>query len=93
MKDLILKIVTPEGALTPVECDSVHLTVCDNQKGIGGGSYGIKKGHIEPLFSLGKGEIKAFLDSQAVFSAKCGSGFANVKENTVTAVVEACEKL
>ena len=90
---MVLKIVTPEGALTPVECDSVHLTVCDNKKGSGGGSYGIKKGHIEALFSLGKGEIKAFLDSEAIFSAKCGSGFANVKENTVTAVVEACELL
>ena len=31
MEEVILKIVTPKVSYGPYECDSIHLTVCDNE--------------------------------------------------------------
>ena len=88
MDGLRLQIVTPKGALLPVSCDSIRLTVCDGRKGKGGGSYGIRKGHTKALFSLDVGEIRAFLSGKAVFAGQNGRGFATVERDVVTAVVE-----
>lgn len=88
MSELTLNIVSPKGVFGPVYCDSVQLTVCDDLKGKGGGSYGIRSGHIESLLTLDKGIIKAFLEGKNILTAKCDCGFATVKNNTVTAVVE-----
>ena len=91
MSRLILKLVTPEAALEPVPCDSVHLTVCDDAKGKGGGSYGIRPGHTKTLFALDAGPIRAFLDGTCIFSGRTGGGFATVDGDAVTAVVESFE--
>lgn len=88
MGKLTFYIYTPSGVHGPFVCDSVHLTVCDNTSGKGGGSYGIRAGHTKALLSLDKGNIEAFLGGEKVMAAKCGCGFATVENNTVTAVVE-----
>lgn len=88
MGELTLNIISPKGVYGPVNCDSVQLTVCDDLNGKGGGSYGIRSGHIESLLTLDKGLIKAFLDGKNILTAKCDCGFATVKNNAVTAVVE-----
>lgn len=88
MGELTLNIVSPKGVYGPVHCDSVQLTVSDDLNGKGGGSYGIKRGHIESLLTLDKGLIKAFLDGKNILTASCDCGFATVRNNTVTAVVE-----
>ena len=88
MDELILKIITPEKSLEAVKCESIRLPVCDNEKGKGAGSYGIRKGHIESLLAVEAGEVKAFSGSELVFSGKCAEGFANVKNNIVTVVVD-----
>ncbi|MGN1316222.1 MAG: hypothetical protein ACI4VW_04075 [Acutalibacteraceae bacterium] len=88
MKKLTLKVVTPNQAVESVECDSIQLTVSDNEKGKGGGSYGIKQGHVESIISLNEGVIKAFLNGKTVLCGKSKGGFATVKNNTVTAVVD-----
>lgn len=89
MSELILNIVTPNGARDPIRCDSVRLTVCDDLNGRGGGSYGIRAGHARSLLSLDKGDVRAFLSGQNVLTGESGIGFAAVERNTVTVVTEA----
>lgn len=86
--ELTLIIVTPAGAAQPVQCDSVHLTVCDDLQGRGGGSYGIRAGHTKTLLALEKGSLAAFVSGETVLAGKSGSGFATVDKDVVTAVVE-----
>lgn len=90
MGQLTLHIVTPKGSMEPIACDSIHLTICDDVNGRGGGSYGIRSGHAKALLSLEKGETKAFLAGKKVFLAECGGGFATVDRDEVTVVVEEC---
>lgn len=88
MEEVILKIVTPKVSYGPYECDSIHLTVCDNESMQGGGSYGIRKGHAKALMVLECGNIRVFRDGQLLIEGKSGCGFATVENNQVTAVVE-----
>lgn len=92
MGELTLKIVTPVGGYGPYACDSIHLTVSDSAKGKGGGSYGIRAGHIKSLLSLQKGEISAYRRGEKVLAGMCGNGFATVAQNVVTVVVEEYEE-
>ena len=87
-----LIIATPKGSLSPVECDSVHLNISDDAKGKSGGNYGIRKGHVNALFSLEEGNVSALLNGETVFSGKTGKGFATVDNDVVTVVVEKFSK-
>ena len=88
MSKLTLTIVTPKGTRGPVSCDSIHLKICDDMNGKGGGSYGIKAGHTKSLLSLEKGVIEAFLMGEKILTGECDVGFATVNQNVVTVVVE-----
>lgn len=89
MGELALRIVTAKGAQAPVRCDGVHLTVCDGQNGRGGGSCGIRPGHIKAVFSLAEnGKVTAWLAGTSVFTGRCGGGFATVDKDVVTVVTE-----
>lgn len=92
MGSLSLIIATPKGSLQPIKCDSVHLTVSGDAKGRKGGSYGIRQGHVNAVFSLERGTITALLNGDTVFSANTSKGFAAVNQDTVTAVIENYEK-
>ncbi len=92
MNEISLKIVTPTGAFEPIACDSVHLNVGDDKLGKGGGSYGIRKGHVDSMLLLCSGTLTAFLGGKCIFTAETGSGFATVENNTVTVTVENCIK-
>ena len=83
-----LIIATPKGSILPIECDSVHLNICEDIKGKNGGNYGIRKGHAKALFSLEKGDVTALLNGKTVYSATTTKGFATVDNNVVTVVVE-----
>ncbi len=91
MAELVLNIVTPTGSCDPVTCDSIHLTVSDNAQGRGGGSYGIRAGHMEALLTLDEGTVKAFLSGKKILEGKSGCGFAIVAHNAVTVVAETYE--
>ena len=89
MGQLTLKIVTTEGAGEPVPCQSVHLTVCDDETGRGGGSCGIRPGHARAVFSLAEdGRVTALREGKSVFSGRCAGGFAAVDGGQVTVVTE-----
>lgn len=85
---LTLRIISKDGCETPVECDSVHLTVADDNMGQGGGSMGIRSGHIKSLISLDKGPVTAFIEGKEIFSRITDVGFATVENDTVTVVTE-----
>ena len=52
---LELIVLTPHGEAVDVHCDSVHLTVCDDETGHGGGQVGFHRGHLPAVLALGDG--------------------------------------
>ena len=89
---LTLRIVTAEGAGEAVRCDCVHLTVCDDGKGRGGGSCGIRPGHIRAIFSLAEeGGVTALQGGRRIFAGRCAGGFATVDRDEVTVVTDRFE--
>lgn len=93
MTELTLNIVTPKCTYGPFQCDSIHLTIGDDDKGKGGGDYGIRKGHAKSLLSLDTGVIKAFFLGENILTGKSGCGFATVDKDIVTVVIETFESI
>ena len=62
--------------------------LCDDNNGEGGGSVGIRTGHIKSLMSIEKGKVTADLEGKEVFSCTTQGGFATVENDTVTVVTE-----
>ena len=60
-------VLTPHGEAVDVHCDSVHLTVCDDETGHGGGQVGFHRGHLPAVLALGDGPADALLHGEAVF--------------------------
>ncbi len=85
---LVLKLLSPQGLLQQVECDSVNLCIVDDKNGKGSGSYGIRKGHAKALICLSKGKIEARDGGKVVLSKEVDGGFANVENDTVTVVAD-----
>ena len=85
---LTLKILSPDGVKGDVSCDSITLTVRDNEKGKGGGSYGIRTGHASSVIATDSGFISARLRGETVFSESFPGGTAFVADNTVTVLTE-----
>lgn len=81
---LTLTIVTPEKTFPDVRCDSILLTVKDNEKRQGGGSYGIKKGHAKALIATAPGYVSAKAGGEKIFFLHLGEGFAVVDKNHIT---------
>lgn len=75
---LELIVLTPHGEAVDVHCDSVHLTVCDDETGHGGGA-----GRLSPRPSsggarAGRRPADALLHGEAVFHTVVHGGFASV---------------
>ncbi len=92
MDKLTLHIVTPVGAGGRIACDSIRLTLSDDESGRGGGSYGVRPGHTKALLALGEGKIEAYLAGETVLSGVGGEGFATIEKNSVTVVTEEFRK-
>ena len=88
MKDVLtVKIFTVGHRIPDMECDSVRLPISDNVKGEFSGSYGIRKGHANTVFSLKAGKIKLTANEKTVFEADISDGFATVENNVVCITV------
>ena len=85
---IVFRIVTPDGIKANTDCESVNVFARDNEKGEGGGSVGIRPGHLPAIVALGKGEVCAFRDNKKVCSAFVEGGFAIVRDNTVTVMTD-----
>ncbi len=84
---ITLRIMSPSIAHPDILCDSVRLTVADNEKGRGGGSCGIKKGHAPALIALSEGKVSAYRGNEEIFSRQTKGGFASVENNIVTLII------
>lgn len=85
---LTLKIVTPDARFPEIHCDSILLSVKDNEKGKGGGIYGIKKGHAKSLMATADGTVTAKTGGETQFCEALKEGFASVENNVVTLITE-----
>ena len=93
MKKLQLTVVTPTASFGPYTCDSVRINTEADAKGRQGGSCGIRPGHTDAMFSLEKGPLTAYLDSEPILRASCGGGIASVSGDVVTVITEEYEEL
>ena len=89
---LTLRILTPQGELASVSCDSINLPLADDREGRGGGSIGIRPGHENCIMALQKGRAVARRGGETVFSAKIAGGFASVRDNVVQLLSPEAEK-
>ncbi len=89
MKKLTLTVLTPSGETAKTECSSVTLFARDNEAGDGGGSVGIRPGHIPAVISLAPGsEVKCSSEGSVVLSVTVSGGFATVRDDRITVVTE-----
>ena len=89
MKDILtVKFFSADRHLPDMECDSVRLPVSDNIKGEFSGSYGIRKGHANAVFSLKAGKVILTSNEKTVFEADISDGFATVENNKVCITVD-----
>lgn len=88
MADLTLKIVSPQGEQANLSCDSVRLMVKDNAVEKDGGWVGIRQGHVDALMAVEKGPVLALRNGQEVGRFETGGGFASVKDNVVTVIIQ-----
>ena len=87
-KKITLNVIFPDRPSENIMCDSVIITVKDDEKGHYGGLYGIHYGHADSLFALDTGSAEAFADGKSVWKQIIGEGFASVCDNHVTLVTE-----
>ena len=91
---LTLVILTPSGETARLEAESVRLEACDNASGEGGGSFGIRKGHMPAVAALKENSLaRAFTSGRETAAFRISAGFARVENDTVTVIAESAEKV
>ena len=78
----------PLAEAVDVHCDSVHLTVCDDETGHGGGQVGFHRGHLPAVLALGDGPADALLHGEAVFHTVVHGGFASVRNDVIRIITD-----
>lgn len=81
---LTLRILDRSGGETRYSCDSVRLPEREEKPGVGGGTRGIRRGHICAVIALGEGVIHAALGSKPVAEYPISGGVASVEKNMIT---------
>ena len=88
MKDsLTVKFFSVESQIPEMECDSLQLPIADNAKGEFSGSYGIRKGHANAVFSLKAGRVVLSEKGKVVLTVQISEGFATIENNLVCITV------
>lgn len=85
---LSLRIITPNGVAAEAACDAVTLPVADGISGEGGGSMGIRRGHVRAMIALAEGVVHARLHGNTVLSIAVESGLASVDRDIVQILAE-----
>ena len=84
-----MRLLPPRGEKGGVKCDSVTLIARDSENGEGGGSVGIRRGHLPAVIALEDGSaVKAKDDGSEIASFTVSGAFAEVKDNVVTVIAE-----
>ena len=92
-RDIALSVVTPDEKPIFLHCGSVHVTLRDDKQGRGGGSYGIRPGHVAAVLALAPGPVLAYIRGMQVLHLTCGKGFAMIENTTVTLVTESARRM
>ncbi len=93
MKNMRFILFSPHRQFAAIECDSVRLNIADSCDGKFSGSYGIRKGHADAIFSLCEGKISVSLEGKEIFSALCSEGFATVKNDEIRLTVNSAKEI
>ncbi len=94
MNGLTLLIVTPEGEKLRIACEAVTFFARDNEKGEGGGSVGIRRGHLPALAALEPGSVVfARADGKDFPAGTVSRGFVSVKNDVVTVIAETADNV
>lgn len=94
MNGLTFILLTPKGELARAECACVTFFARDNDRGEGGGSMGIRRGHTQALAALEEGSvIKLRSEGRVTDAFRVSRGFAGVKDDVVTVAAEDAERL
>ena len=90
--ELLFRLLTPQKEVASVRCESVNLIEKEDLQGLGGGSIGVRRGHIPAVIALAEdGAIKVISGGKAVFRAAVHGGFARVDAASVTVLTPAAE--
>lgn len=89
---LSLIIFTVDRQIEVSECDSIRLNIADDSKGRFSGSYGIKKGHTDTVFSLSAGKVTAYRNNEPIFFVETSDGFGTMENNTVRLTVDSIKE-
>ena len=91
---LLFRVLTPAKEVCSCRCDTVNLIEKDNVEGRGGGSIGIRRGHLPAVVSLEEGgSVRASAEGTTVFEAIVRGGFARVDSSSVTVLTPEAEVL
>ena len=81
-------VLTPHGKAVDIRCDSVHLVLCDDETGHGGGQVGLRRGHLPAVLALGDGPADALLHGETVFHTVLHGGFASGRADVIRVSTE-----
>ena len=91
---LLFRLLTPAGEKFSGECDAVDLWARDDASGTGGGSLGIRRGHLPAVVALAEGgRVKAAESGRVLYSARVRGGYARVDRESVTVLTPEAEEL
>ncbi len=94
-------IVTPAAHLSETsetdepefECDSLRMNALDNEKGNGGGSFGVRYGHADALAALDKGNITAYSNGVIIKTLYIEGGYAKISRDKVVIITPSYKKI
>lgn len=86
---ILLRVLTPAGVRSEVGCDDAVFIAADDPSGHGGGSVGIRRGHMPAVIALAENSVfKAYNAGKCVLEALVTKGVAEVKNDVITVVAE-----
>ena len=85
-------VLTPHGEAANLACDSVHLTICDDENGHGGGLVGFHRGHVPAVLALGNGIAEAKLGGKTIFRSVVQGGFASVRDDVIRVITDSVKE-
>ncbi len=91
-------LVTPSGHSLDspdeyeFECDSLHMNAPDNEKGKGGGAFGVRYGHADTLAVLDKGNITAYSNGVIIKKLYIEGGYAKISRDKVVIITSSYRK-
>ena len=88
---LLFKLITPDGLQKETDCESVTINISEDENGKNSGSYGIRKGHANAIFSLDDGEITVKNKDEIIYTVVVKGGFALMQDNVLTVMTNKIE--